>query len=168
MTDNLRRQVLEDLTVPEPVRKALERGLPLDEIRIDGVGQWWHNGVLIEHDRIIKLFSRSVTVTEGGTFVLQIGPYTYPIVVDDTPLFVATAIVDEAAGEVRARLNDGTEERLDLATLDCEPDGRLKVRVKDGHLNARFLRRAFHDLIDYLDETSDGYVLRVGETTINL
>ena len=168
MTDDLRARVLADDTVPEPVRRALESGLVLEEIRLDGLGRWWHNGVLIGHERIVELFNRSVTVTDGGTYVLQVGPYTYPIFVDDTPFFVIAAFVSESASEVRIRLNDDSEERLELETLCYESEGGLRARVKAGKFDARFLRRAFHDLIDHIEEGDTGYVLRVGELVIQL
>jgi hypothetical protein len=168
MTEDLRERVLADDTVPEPVRRALESGQVLEEIRLDGLARWWHNGVLIGHKRIVDLFNRSVTATDGGTYVLKVGPYTYPIVVDDTPFFVVAAFVNESASEVRIRLNDDSEERLDLETLCYELEGGLLARVKAGKFDARFLRRAFHDLIDHIEEGEFGYAIRVGERVVQL
>ena len=168
MSDDLRRIVLADPTIPEPVRRALERGAELQEIRLDLRGQWWHAGARIEHVRIAELFSRSVNLTPGRTFVLEIGHFTYPILVEDTPLFVVGVQIDEALGEVRARLSDGTRETLDLATLQLVEPERLLVSVKDGRVRARFQRDPYHQLLDHAHDGPDGPELVIGPRSFSL
>jgi hypothetical protein len=167
-TDDLRAQVLADQTVPEPVRRALERGLPLEELRLDAYARWWHAGTRIEHPRIQQLFSRSVELTAGGTAVLSIGGFTYPIRLEDTPYFVLSAAIDDEAGEVWLTLNDQTRERLGPSGLRLEGEARLVALVHEGRHPARFLRRAFHDLVEHIEQADDSYVLRVGSRRLRL
>ena len=68
-----------DRTLPEVVQKFLVGGGKLESIRLHADGKWTHEGCDFENDRIVKLFSRSVNRTEGGTWVLEIGRAT-PIV----------------------------------------------------------------------------------------
>jgi hypothetical protein len=165
---DLRQQVIDDPTIPEPVRRALENGADLQEIRLDGHGRWWHAGARIEHERLSALFSRSVDVTDGGTAVLKIWRFTYPIILDDTPYFVAHIQIDEERAEVTARLNDDTVEALNLETLRLRDDDRLVVAVKGGRLDALFLREPHHSLLARLEETDGGYALAIGPLKIEL
>jgi len=165
-TAELRDQVLADDTVPAPVRAALEKGLTLEDIRLDAQGRWWHAGQIIEHPRIHELFSRSVDETEGGTHVLKIWRFTYPITVEDTPYFVTGVRVDASAPAVTLRLNDGSEEALP-SELTLSGENRLVARVKEGRFEARFLRTAYHDLLQLAEEEAGGAAIVVGDVLLS-
>jgi hypothetical protein len=173
MSDDLRRQVLDDPSIPDPVRKALEGGSALEEIRLDDRGQWWHRDERIDHPRIRQLFSRSVDRTEGGTWVLRIWRFTYPITVDDTGFFV-TAVEPREEGDgggpaIDLRLSDGSVERLDPITLAFTAPDRLVARVKGGRFLARFLRTAYHDLLDgWLEAEGERFALVLGDKRYRL
>mgnify|MGYP000542467247 CR=1 FL=1 len=62
-----------DETLPELVQNFLKKGGKLESIRLHADGRWTHEGCDFENDRIVKLFSRSVGRTPGGTWVLEIG-----------------------------------------------------------------------------------------------
>lgn len=166
MTDSLRRQVLDDPTIPEPVRKALASGMVLEEIRLDAHGRWWHRGEAIDHPRIVQLFSESVQQTEGGTFVLHIWHFTYPIVVVDTPYFVVR-IDWRSEGPPQLVLNDGSTEALSPDALRLDGT-RLVIPVKDGQMTARFLRDAYHDLLDRVEDDDGVWVLALGAQRVPL
>lgn len=165
MNDTLREQVLADPTIPEPIRDALERGLPLAEIRLDRFGTWWHAGERVEHERVCRLFHRSIERTDGGTYVLSIWHFTYPIVVEDTPLFVRRVHIPSADGqELSLELSDGSTEYLDPGALALDGQ-RLTTTFKSRPFEARFLRDAYHSLLDAVREGPDGgYVLAIGNT----
>ena len=167
MSDDLRRQVLDDPSIPDPVRKALEEGSDLEEIRLDDRGQWWHRDDRIDHPRIRELFSRSVDRTEGGTWVLRIWRFTYPIKVDDTGFFVTglepRREADAEGQVIDLLLSDGSVERLDPTTLAYTPPDRLVARVKAGRFEARFLRAAYHRLLDgWLEAEGEGFSVVLG------
>ena len=149
-----------DETLPEVVQNFLKSGGQLQEIRLDERGQWTHEGLQFENPRIVDLFSRSVDRTEGGTWVLEVGRFTYPITVEDTGFFVER--IDWSARPPRLTLSDETTEPLDVETLEYRPGGRLYCTVKDGQFRARFKHSAYHSLTDHLEQQDDKVVLRLG------
>lgn len=153
-----------DPTLPETVRRYLLSGAQLEPIRLDRHGHWWHRGEPFENRRLIDLFSRSVERTDGGTWVLHIAPFTYPIEVEDTGYFVQRITMDLAGGILRGvvlHLSDGTDERLDPSTLQY--DDSLRCRIKDGQFEARFLRMPYYQLVDHVEADRLGFKLMLGE-----
>src|SRR5690606_17692674 len=90
-----------DPTLPEVVSRILEAGAHLESIRLDRLGRWWHRGEPRQNARLIALCSRSVGRTPGGTRILHIAPFTYPIEVEDTGYFVHHIAIDPDSAEVR-------------------------------------------------------------------
>ncbi|TXD37635.1 DUF1285 domain-containing protein [Lujinxingia vulgaris] len=148
-----------DPTLPTVVQDFLRKGGTLQEIRLNAHGTWLHEGLRFENQRVVDLFSRSVNRTEGGTWVLEIGRFTYPIVVEDTGFFVERA--DWEAVPPRLWLSDGTEEELKAESLRYAEGGRLYCPVKEGRFEARFKRSVYHGIADFLVEDTQGYLLRL-------
>lgn len=154
--------VLADTTLPEPVRKALLSGLALERITLDAEGRWWHEGDAIDNPRIVDLFNRSIERTTGGTYVLHIAPFTYPIEVKDTPYFVRH--IELADGGVRLQLSDGSEELLDLKSLRSVTGRGFYCAVKNGAFSARFSRPAYYALAEHIEEVDGRFTLVLGDT----
>lgn len=131
------------------------------EIRLDKEGHWYHEGEQITHELTVDLFSRSVRRDPAGGYCLEVGYECAPIAVEDTPFMVRSATLE--GGGVRVRLNDKTEEALDLATLRVGADDVLYCDVKNREFPARFLRPAYYQLMRALVETDQGYAVRVGD-----
>ncbi len=155
-----------DPTLPEVVQNFLRSGAELEEIRLDERGEWTHEGLRFENSRLIGLFSRSIGRTEGGTWILEIGPFTYPITVEDTGFFVEA--VDWSEQPPRLRLSDDTSEPLDVHSVEYRPGGRLYCRIKDGAFRARFKHNAYHSIMDHLHEEDGKVILSVTGTQICL
>jgi uncharacterized protein len=154
--------ILADTTLPEPVRKALLAGMPLERITLDGEGRWWHEGDPIDNPRIVELFNRSIERTAGGTYVLHIAPFTYPIEVKDTPYFVRRVeLVDDGA---RLMLSDGSEEPLDVPSLRASVGRGFCCAVKGGAFSARFGRPAYYTLAEHVEEVDGRFTLILGNT----
>lgn len=151
-----------DETLPEVVKEFLRRGATLESIRLDATGRWTHEGLAFENDRIVQLFNRSVGRTPGGTWVLEVGPFTYPIEVEDCGFFVER--VDLAASPPELTLSDGTRESLDARTLWYVPEGRLYCPVKGGAFRARWKKPAYYALAEHIEEEDGALVLRVAGT----
>lgn len=139
-----------DETLPEVVQDFLRSGVKLDEIRLSARGEWTHEGLAFENRKVIALFSKSVDRTEGGTWVLRIGQFTYPIVVEDTGFFVEK--VDWSTTPATLSLSDGTVESLQVFTLSYQSGGRLYTLIKEGSFQARFLREAYYSITNYIEE----------------
>jgi len=155
-----------DPTLPEIVQKMLRAGATLEPIRLDRRGRWWHRGNPIEHARIHRLFSRSVDQTEGGTWVLRVDPFTYPIEVEDTPYFVREWHVDDtgdaAADDVELELSDGTRMPVDIEAL-CYDDTGLYVRGvgPGGRFEARFHLVPYVSFVEtFVEQDGDGFAIR--------
>lgn len=143
-----------DETLPEVVKSFLRKGAKLEEIRLLASGDWTHEGLAFENPRIIDLFNRSIGRTAGGTWVLEIGQFTYPIEVDDAAYFVERIAFDTHA--VMLALSDGSHEQLDPTTLRYAPEGRLYCDIKSGAANARFKRGAYYAVAEYIEEQAGG------------
>lgn len=155
-----------DETLPEVVQEYLRKGYELEEIRLDATGKWTHEGLDFENPKIVNLFSRSVGRTEGGTWVLEIPPFTYPITVEDTGFFVER--VDLNQSPPKLYLSDSTTEELDPATLEYKPEGRLYCTVKGGDFRARFKRPAYYELAEHFVEDDSTVYVELGEERYEL
>lgn len=147
-----------DPTLPPMVRQFLEGGGVLEDIRLDAEGRWWHEGGLFNNEKIMRLFWRSVDRTEGGTWVLRVGRFTYPITVEDAPFFVHRVRFEGHGGDERAwlSLSDESTEALDPATLRYQEGRGLYCRVKDHRFEAHLDRAAWHGLQERLVEREGG------------
>ncbi len=135
-----------DPSLPEIVRNFLASGRSLEEIKLHANGAWTHEGMDFENKKIIKLFSRSIARTDGGTWVLDIPPFTYPIEVEDAAFFVEQ--LESGEDTIKLHLSDETEEELDIHSLDYQPGGRLYCKIKNGEFKARFKKSAYYKLLD--------------------
>ncbi len=155
-----------DPTLPEVVQRFLREGGKLENITLHAEGYWSHEGARFENQRVIDLFSRSVSRTEGGTWVLRVGQFTYPITVEGCAFFVRRA--DWDASPPTIDLSDQTTEPLDPTTLRYAPGGRLTCAVKGGQHEARFLRHPYYQLIDRVTMRGDEAMVRVGDVHVSL
>ena len=155
-----------DETLPETVKKFLRKGYQLEEIRLDATGKWTHEGLDFENPKITDLFSRSVGRTEGGTWVLEVGRFTYPITVDDTGFFVERIDLGQAPPQLH--LSDETAEALDPRSLEYKPEGRLYCTVKGGEFRARFKKPAYYALTDNFVEDDGTIYVELGDERCRL
>ena len=81
------------------------------------------------------------------------------VTIEDTP-WVVTG-VERDGGGYRLRLNDGSEEPLDPASLTVGAENVLYTRVKGGY-RARFLRPAYYRLAPAIEERDGQFVLVAG------
>ncbi len=147
-----------DETLPEVVKNFLRKGAKLEEIRLHDDGRWTHEGLDFENPKIVELFNRSVDRTEGGTWVLVVEPFTYPIEVDDTGFFVERI---EWGAPVELHLSDGTSEPLQPQTLSYREGGRLYAVVKDGRFRARFKKGPYYALAEKIEEDGGAWKVEI-------
>lgn len=159
-----------DETLPPLVQAFLRQGGKLETILLRDDGEWRHEGCRFENPKIIKLFSRSVARTPGGTWILQIGRFTYPITVEGCGYFVERVRWpdgDDALPELT--LSDETTEALDPTSLQYEPGGRLTCAIKGGEHRARFKKTAYYALAErVVVDDDDALVLPVGGLRVPL
>lgn len=123
-------------------------------------GRWYSDDEPINNPRIALLFSRCLRQTADGRWEIAMADERAFVTIEDTPWMV-TAVDAEPGGAFRVRLNDGTEEALDAASLSVGADNVLYTRVKGGQ-RARFLRPAYYQLAPAIEEREGRFVLVTG------
>jgi len=129
-------------------------------IRLDREGRWFHDNVEITHKRTIDLFNKSIKKDPAGGYMLHVGVEYCHIVVEDTAYFVKR--VDYDGDRCVLWLSDGEVEDLNPATLRVGDENAMYCDVKGGEFPAKFTRPAYYQLTDNLEETDDGYGIRIG------
>ena len=129
----------------------------IDSIRKISFGKdgWWYaNDERIENRRINLLFSQHVRKTEDGGYEIAIGWDTARVEIDDAP-YVVTELNGDLDQGLSVRLNDESEEALVLDSLYIGQANVLYCRVKGQEYVARFLRPAYYQLAEYVQEDPD-------------
>jgi hypothetical protein len=160
-------RLLADPTLPAPVRQFLTAGGQLERIVLSEEGQWSHQGEPFLNLALSALFSRSLQRTPGGTWVIHIPPFSYPVTLADTPYYVRSARL--AGDAVLLTLNDDTEEPLFPRTLRYVEGRGLYCRVKlasESGYAARLLRPAYYALAEHIVEDASGFFLQLGRERI--
>jgi uncharacterized protein len=132
----------------------------LPDLRIDGDGDWYDEGVQVTHPGILANLRMNLRKDAEGYFIQT--RVRIPVKVDDAP-FIVTRL--ERRGEaLHAVLNDGSEEHVDPASIRLGRGDAPYCTVKAGAFEARFSRAATFQLLalaDY-DEASGRGALRLG------
>ena len=163
--ESLRTQVVADPEVPEMIRRFLEKGALLEDIRLDAGGVWRHRGEPFLNTKLIALFHRSLQRTEAGTWLLFIDPYTYPVQVDGVGSFVERLLVED--GKDIAVL--ASKERVEFVRDSFVTDGDrfVGVTLTDGRL-ARLMGSAYQNRMSTLAEVDGGYTVDFDGDTLAL
>jgi hypothetical protein len=126
-------------------------------------GSWTHQGHPIGNRKIREKFDRSVRyLPEEGKYVVQVGRFRGEIEVEEAGFFVRDVDLDR--GEVL--LSDGSRDSLDLDSMRVSAlDGAFLCTVKralvPGGLPARCTHAAQAELLDAVDESTEGPVIRL-------
>jgi hypothetical protein len=138
---------------PDPVLK--EKYI----LKIDKEGNWFYNDLPIINKNIYRFFNQHIEKDKYGGYVLRIGPETCPLVVEDTP-YVVVDVDQESFGAgkeeiFKIRLNDESEEALDLSTFYIGKNHVPYCRVKNGEFPARFLRSPYYRLAQHIRQEGE-------------
>jgi hypothetical protein len=139
-------------------------------IRIDRDGRWYFEGKEIIRRDILSLFYDSLHF-DGDGYYLEINGERAYLEVEDTVFLVRGAELVKQNEEVfLIKLNDGTEEQLDLTTFRIAEGNIPYCLVKRGRFPARFLRLPFYQVAQHAlhDEETDEYFLLLNGRRIPL
>jgi hypothetical protein len=151
----------------QPDAALIER-LRQSGIRIDAEGNFVHDGDFVLHEGLRSALFRWLDRLPDGRYVLRLDAQRFAYVdVDDTPLVVRALRFDEA-GEVVLSLSDGSDERLDAATLTLGGDGVMRCAVRAGRLEARLSTSAAAALAERITQQAVGPVLALGKRQVPL
>ena len=132
----------------------------LPDLRIDRDGDWYDEGVQVTHPGILANLRSNLKKDADGYFIQT--RVRIPVNVDDAPWAVAR--IERRGEALHAVLNDGSEERIDPASIRLGRGDAPYCLVKNGAFEARFSRAATFQLLalaDY-DEASGRGALRLG------
>ena len=148
--------------IPDYIKKIMEDGGKVEEIRLDSEGRWFHNGALFKNKKIISFFNKSIDITKDGTYVLSYSGYVYPIIVEDAPLFVTGFRLVKNNDEecILIALNSGETEKLDLDTLHYK-NNALYCFVKNGTIPAKFKRSPCYELLQNITDNDDVFYIEL-------
>jgi uncharacterized protein len=140
------------MTTPEP--------LPPCMIFVAKEGQWFHEGAEIIHRPIFLWLIQNLEKDDEGRYLVHLNNQKCVLEVEDTPLVILGAdriqSSPEEKEEILVTLNDESREALDPRTLWLSSESVLYGRVKGGRIPARFLRPAYYQIAQYIDEDENG------------
>ncbi len=132
----------------------------LPKLRIDVNGDWFDDDVEVTHPGILANLRSNLRRDAQGYFIQT--RVRIPVEVADAPFVVIR--FERSDDGFRVVLNDGTQERVEPATLRIGPGDIPYCAVKGGTFEARFSRAAAYQLLgmaEYDERTGRG-VLRHG------
>lgn len=130
------------------------------DIRIDREGRWFHEGVPIARDALVKLFA-SILWYEAGDHFLVTPVEKWRIQVDVAPLLVVSAQIEGTGTAQRIMLRTSTGDvfcldRQHPLTVDHDPQGQPLPLVRVRHqLDALINRNVFYQLADCAEQRGD-------------
>jgi hypothetical protein len=123
-------------------------------------GKWYHEGAEISHRSIFLWLIQNLEKDERGQYLVHLNNQKCVLEVEDTPLVVQgvdwSATEEAGEGKLVLTLNDERQEDLDPAALWLSRENVLYCLVKGGRIPARFLRAAYYQIANYIDEDDDG------------
>ena len=140
------------MNAPEP--------LPPCMIFVSKEGRWYHEGAEIIHRPIFLWLIQNLEKDDQGDFIVHLNNQRCVLEVEDTPLVVQRVdwTAADPGGEERLilTLNDERQEDLDPESLWLSRENVLYCLVKNGRIPARFLRAAYYQIANYIDEDEKG------------
>jgi uncharacterized protein len=134
--------------------------LPPCMIFVGKDGQWYHEGAEIIHRPIFLWLIQNMEKDEQGNFIVHLNNQKCILEVEDTPLVVQRVdlVPEEGTGEeiMTLTLNDERQETLDPESLWMNRESVLYCLVKNGRIPARFLRPAYYQIANFIDEDDVG------------
>ena len=132
----------------------------LPRLRVDVNGDWFDDDAEVTHPGLLSNLRGNLRRDAQGYFIQT--RVRIPVEVVDVPFVVVR--FERGAGGLTVVLNDGTEERVEPATLRIGQADVPYCAVKGGTFEARFSRAAAYQLLgmaEYDERTGRG-VLRHG------
>jgi uncharacterized protein len=135
------------------------------DITIDKDGIWYYRGAHMFRKDLLCIFFENLKIDESGKYLIKLGDECCYLDVEDTA-FVVTAVYNTKQGKdienhIYILLTDDSLEKLDLNTLHVGNDNVLYCKVKCGKFMARFSRKSYYQLSEFIDqeEKGDGFFI---------
>lgn len=135
------------------------------EIKIDKDGLWYYNGAHMFRKDILSVFFQNLKIDECGKYLIELGQERCYLYVEDTA-FVVTAVYklqipENGYEQIEILLNDDSTESLEMNSLRIGKDNVLYCRVKEGKFDARFSRKSYYQIAEFIEQAENGAVFFV-------
>jgi hypothetical protein len=131
------------------------------DIQIDKEGIWYFRGAHMFRKEILCVFFEHLKIDDCGRYFIELNDEIYYLDVEDT-VFVVTSVfhTTDLGGsheQIEVLLSDDCREILDPDSLSVGEDNILYCRVKGGRFAARFLRKSYYQLTEFIEEDDHGF-----------
>ena len=130
------------------------------DIRIDKEGVWYYKGAHMFRKEILSVFFEHLKIDECGKYLIKLNGECYYLDVEDTAFVVAavykTQMPDDGRVQIDVLLNDDSCEKLEMNSLHIGNDNVLYCRVKEGKFTARFSRKSYYQLAEFIEQSENG------------
>ena len=137
--------------------------LPPCLIFINKEGRWYYKGAEMIHRDFIRLFYKHMELNSQGRYVINWNGQRCWVDVEDTAFVVRRVTFKAGTGAQNAQyllhLSDDTGEPLAPDTLFVGQGNVLYCKVKNRSFPARFVRAAYYQLAEYIEEEGEIYYL---------
>jgi hypothetical protein len=131
-------------------------------LRVLPDGTWTVGARPVVHAESLRYLKAHLIVDDTGAAIVD-GPRRMPITLDGPPLVVSSLAVDRKREEIRALLDDGSEEVVAGGSIGMnDATGRFECAVRGGTIRAALSRSAHQTLLDLVDGDAGAFFLRVG------
>ncbi len=130
------------------------------DIKIDKDGIWYYKGAHMFRKEILSIFFENLKLDECGRYLIELGPERCYIDVEDTA-FVVIAVYKtinprDGHEHIEILLNDDCCEILEMSSLHSGKDNVLYCSVKNGNFTARFSRKSYYQLAEFIEPSENG------------
>ena len=129
------------------------------EIKIDKEGIWYYKGAHMFRKEILSVFFENLKIDECGKYLIELDEERYSLDVEDTAFVVAavskTKLTDFGLEQIDVILSDDSCEKLEINSLYEGRDNVLYCLVKKGRFAARFLRKSYYQLAEFIEQSEN-------------
>ena len=130
------------------------------DIRIDKEGVWYYKGAHMFRKDILCVFFEHLKIDECGKYLIEMGEERCYLHVEDTAFVVEsvnkTQLPDDSHVQIDILLSDDSCEKLEMNSLHIGRDNVLYCRVKEGKFAARFSRKSYYQLAEFIEQSENG------------
>ena len=126
------------------------------DIKIDKDGVWYYRGAHMFRKDILCVFFDHLDVDDCGKYFIKLNEEICYLDVEDTALVVSAVFKAQdscsAQEQLEVLLSDDCREILDMNTLVVGRDNIMYCRVKNGKFSARFTRKSYYQLAEFIEQ----------------
>jgi hypothetical protein len=129
------------------------------EIKIDKDGVWYYKGAHMFRKDILCVFFEHLKIDECGKYLIELNEERCYLDVEDTAFVISavykTQLPEDGRLQIDVLLSDDTCEKLEMKSLYIGGDNVLYCRVKEGKFTARFSRKSYYQLAEFIEQSEN-------------